>query len=57
MAQHESESEEQRDLMLMGSVDSLPEAPKERTKFIEDMTELEAAAAVSWELKCDSFCI
>ena len=33
--------------MLMGSADSLPEAPKERTKFIEDMTESEAAAAVS----------
>ena len=25
--------------MLMGSADSLPEAPKEKTKFIEDMTE------------------
>ena len=25
--------------MLMGSSDSLPEAPKEKTKFIEDMTE------------------
>ena len=33
--------------MLMGSADSLPEAPKERTKFIEDMTDSEAAAAVS----------
>ena len=33
--------------MLMGSADSLPEAPKEKTKFIEDMTESEAAAAVS----------
>ena len=33
--------------MLMGSADSLPEAPKEKTKFIEDMSEAEAAAAVS----------
>ena len=33
--------------MLMGSADSLPQAPKEKTKFIEDMTESEAAAAVS----------
>ena len=37
--------------MLMGSADSLPEAPKERTKFIEDMTESEAAVAVSKGLK------
>ena len=37
--------------MLMGSADSLPEAPKEKTKFIEDMTDLEAAAAVRKGLK------
>ena len=33
--------------LLMGSADTLPEAPKEKTTFIEDMTESEAAAAVS----------
>lgn len=32
---------------MMGSVDELPSAPKEKTKFIEDMTEEDAAAAVS----------
>ena len=33
--------------MLMGSADELPTEPKERPKFIEDMTEEEAASAVS----------
>ena len=37
--------------MVMGSADSLPEAPKEKTRFIEDMTDSEAAAAVSSGLK------
>ena len=40
--------------MMMGSADQLPEAPKERTKFIEDMTDLEAAAAVSEGLNTSS---
>lgn len=34
-------------LMLMGSADQLPTAPIEKTKFIEDMSESEAAKAVS----------
>lgn len=33
--------------MLMGSADALPEAPKQKTKFLEDMTEAELATAVS----------
>ncbi len=33
--------------LMMGSVDELPSAPKEKTKFIEDMTEEDAAATVS----------
>ena len=33
--------------MLMGSADELPTAPKEQTKFIEDMTEAEAAKLVN----------
>ena len=32
---------------MMGSADELPSAPKEKPKFIEDMTDEEAAAAVS----------
>ncbi len=32
---------------MMGSVGELPSAPKEDIKFIEDMTEAEATAAVS----------
>jgi ubiquitin carboxyl-terminal hydrolase 14 len=32
--------------MLMGSADELPAPPKEKTKFIEDMSELEAASAL-----------
>ena len=43
--------------MLMGSADSLPEAPKEKTKFIEDMTESEAAAAVSYGLNLSFGCL
>ena len=43
--------------MLMGSADSLPEAPKEKTKFIEDMTESEAAAAVSYGLNFSFSCL
>ena len=38
--------------MMMGSADSLPEAPKQKTKFLEDMTDTEAAAAVSRGLNC-----
>ena len=34
-------------LMMMGSAEELPQAPTQSTKFIEDMTESEAAAAVS----------
>ena len=34
-------------LMMMGSAEALPSAPTERTKFIEDMTDAEAASAVS----------
>lgn len=34
-------------LMMMGSADALPTAPTVKTKFIEDMSEQEAAAAVS----------
>lgn len=34
-------------LMMMGSAEALPSAPTERPKFIEDMTEAEAASAVS----------
>ena len=33
--------------MLMGSADELPTAPKVQTKFIEDMTEAEAAKLVN----------
>lgn len=33
--------------MLMGSAEELPPEPTERPKFIEDMTEEEAASAVS----------
>ncbi len=32
---------------MMGSADELPSAPVEKTKFIEDMTDEDAAAAVS----------
>jgi ubiquitin carboxyl-terminal hydrolase 14 len=32
---------------MMGSADELPTAPVEKPKFIEDMSETEAAAAVS----------
>ena len=32
---------------MMGSAEELPQAPLERPKFIEDMSEAEAAAAVS----------
>lgn len=34
-------------LMMMGSAEALPSAPAERPKFIEDMSEAEAASAVS----------
>ena len=34
-------------LMMMGSADDLPEAPKEKPRFIEDLSEAEAASAVS----------
>ena len=33
--------------MLMGSADALPTAPKEKTLFIEDMTEADAAKLVN----------
>ena len=33
--------------MMMGSAEALPSAPAEKTKFIEDMSEAEAASAVS----------
>lgn len=32
---------------MMGSVGELPSAPEKKVKFIEDMTEAEATAAVS----------
>ena len=32
---------------MMGSAGDLPSVPQEKTKFIEDMTESEATAAVS----------
>ena len=34
-------------LMMMGSAEALPSTPAERPKFIEDMSEAEAASAVS----------
>ena len=34
-------------LLMMGSAEELPQAPSERPKFIEDMSDAEAAAAVS----------
>ena len=34
-------------LLMMGSAEELPQAPLERPKFIEDMSDAEAAAAVS----------
>lgn len=36
--------------MLMGSAEELPTEPTERPKFIEDMTEEEAASAVSKDM-------
>ena len=33
---------------MMGSADALPEAPKEKVVFMEDMTEGQLATAVSW---------
>lgn len=30
--------------MMMGSAEAVPEAPKERTQFIEDMTEAQVAS-------------
>uniref|UniRef100_A0A0N5AHE3 Ubiquitin carboxyl-terminal hydrolase n=1 Tax=Syphacia muris TaxID=451379 RepID=A0A0N5AHE3_9BILA len=32
-------------IMMMGSADAVPEAPKERVQFVEDMTEAQASAA------------
>ena len=32
---------------MMGSSDALPQAPAEKTKFIEDMTDAQLAQAVS----------
>ena len=37
---------------MMGSAEELPQAPSERPKFIEDMSEAEAAAAVSGVCVC-----
>ena len=34
-------------LLMMGSAEALPTAPVEKPKFIEDMSEEDAAAAVS----------
>ena len=31
-------------MMLMGSADKLPEKPKDQVRFVEDMSESEAAA-------------
>lgn len=39
-------------LLMMGSAEELPQAPSERPKFIEDMSEAEAAAAVSGVCVC-----
>ena len=33
-------------LMMMGSAEALPSAPVKKTKFVEDMSEAEAASAV-----------
>ena len=33
-------------LMMMGSADALPTAPKEKTKFLEDMSESELASVL-----------
>ena len=41
-------------LMMMGSAEALPSAPTERTKFIEDMSEAEAASAVSLSQRKES---
>ncbi|CAI8044987.1 Ubiquitin carboxyl-terminal hydrolase 14 [Geodia barretti] len=41
--------------MMMGSADSLPEAPKQKTKFLEDMTDTEAAAALSLPTGIENF--
>ncbi|CAI8012399.1 Ubiquitin carboxyl-terminal hydrolase 14 [Geodia barretti] len=41
--------------MMMGSADSLPEAPKHETKFLEDMTDTEAAAALSLPTGIENF--
>lgn len=37
---------------MMGSVGELPSAPKEQPKFIEDMSDAEATAAVSYITAC-----
>jgi ubiquitin carboxyl-terminal hydrolase 14 len=34
-------------VMMMGSADALPQAPVEKTMFVEDMTEQQLATAVS----------
>lgn len=34
-------------LLMMGSAEELPQAPSEKPRFLEDMSEAEAAAAVS----------
>lgn len=34
-------------LLMMGSVGELPQAPAEKTVFVEDMTEAQLASAVS----------
>ena len=33
-------------LLMMGSADALPEAPKTKTQFIEDMSDAQVAKAV-----------
>lgn len=44
-------------LLMMGSVGDLPSAPKEQPKFIEDMSEAEATAAVSYLASCLPACL
>lgn len=42
-------------LMMMGSAEDLPEAPKEKPRFIEDMSEAEAASALALPSGLENF--
>ena len=39
--------------MMMGSADALPQAPVEKTMFVEDMTDQQLAKAVCMKKKYD----